>query len=156
MPYTPMPYYYYQQPPQQGPRPDEYNLPPPPPRRYNSAGMVAGGVVILTKNITTIITNSILISTAANRIDIYCDSPSFPCAHTDDATRKSAGIVFMAGGALLAAAGVPLWLIGARQVPLSAPPAGTPVAPGAPAQPPHASLPEVRVGLGTASVTVHF
>lgn len=127
----------YTQPPPPPPRQIDYHLPPPPPRRFNNPGMLAGGVVMIAAGLAGVITGAVLVSTAVNRIDIYCDSPSFPCAHMDDGTRKTGGALLMAGGAVVGALGIPLWIIGAKKVPI-------------------VKAPEVRVGAGTASVMFRF
>jgi|GEM_PF-1098737 len=104
---------------------------------YLSFLMVGGGLV-------AVIAGAVLVSTSANRIDIYCDSPSFPCGHKDDAARKNVGAALMAIGGLAGAAGIPVWLVGAKLVPL----------PRAEKRP--ALVPELRVGAGVARVTVSF
>jgi hypothetical protein len=150
----PMPYYYPQ--PPQGPRPSSYDLPEPPPRRRHDAGMFAGGVVLVGAGLVGVISGAVLVSSSANRIDIYCDSPSFPCAHMDDNARKTAGALVMAGGAIMGAVGIPLWLLGSRLVPLGKGPAGAPGQAPAPAPQRPALQPELRVGAGAATVTLRF
>ena len=82
---------------------------------------------------------------AAERIDIYCDTPSFPCAHSTDAPRmtKAAAADGLAG-ALAGIAGIPMWFIGSQYE--AAPQDEKKVA----------RIPEVRLGAGTASVTFRF
>jgi hypothetical protein len=136
--YYPMPY------PQAVPRQESYVLPPPPPRQHQSTGMFVGGVLMVSGGLVGVIAGAVLVSSSANRIDIYCDSPSFPCAHKDDAARKGAGAAVMTIGALVGAAGIPMWIVGARLVP----------APKDEKRP--ALVPDLRVGAGTATVTVSF
>jgi len=128
---------------------DDYHLPPPPPRRRLNTGMWIGGILVVVGGIGSVITGAAFVSTSANRIDIYCDSPSFPCAHKDDDARRSAGVFLMAAGGVVGAAGIPLWLVGSRLVPLARP--GDKPPPGKPAL-----APELRVGAGTATLTVRF
>lgn len=128
-------------------RPEDYNLPPPPPRRRHDTGMFASGVVMVSVGVVGAIVGAVMVSSAANRIDIYCDAPSVPCAHKDDDALKTAGALMMAGSAILGAAGIPLWAIGSRMVPVAKD--------GAP--PPRAArLPELHIGPGTATVLVRF
>ena len=143
----PMPAGYYPVYPS-APRPADYALPPPPPRRRKSMGMWVGGVLMVSGGIGAAIAGAALVSSATDRIDIYCDSPSFPCAHRDDGGLKAGGIILMAAGAAIGAAGIPLWLIGSKYVPLSAQPN--------PAPPRPAWVPDVRIGAGSASVTMRF
>lgn len=146
----PYPYYYYPQQPLAARKDVDYRLPPPPPRRRNDVGMLAGGVVMVAAGLGAVIGGAVLVSTSVNRIDIYCDSPSFPCAHMDDNARKTGGALLMAGGALVGAAGIPLWIIGSKLVPL----VNDRGQPGT--QPKPALVPDIRVGAGTASVTIRF
>jgi hypothetical protein len=148
MPYVyPYPYYY----PQAASERIDYRLPPPPPRRLNSPGMMAGGILMVAGGLAGVIGGAVLVSTATNRIDIYCDSPSFPCAHMDDGTRKTGGALLMAAGALVGAAGIPLWIVGAKKIPIAKDPSQPD-----PTAPKPAFVPEVRVGAGSASVMFRF
>lgn len=99
--------------------PAEYAIPPPPPRRRYSPGMHASGVALVVVGLSSVITGAALISSATNRIDVYCDTPSFPCAHLDDTARRNGGIATMAVGAVMSAVGVPLWIVGSKLVPLA-------------------------------------
>lgn len=143
--YYPMPYYG-----RPTPRPDDYALPPPPPRRRYNTGMWVGGVIMVGAGIATAILGAGLVSSASDRVDIYCDSPSFPCAHKDDDGMKTLGAILMAGGAIMGAAGIPMWLVGSRFVPV------TKGAPGDPAPARPALSPEVRIGPGVASFSLRF
>lgn len=121
-----------------------------PPRKRHSPGMMAGGIVMVAAGVASVIGGAVLVTQSADRIAIYCDMPSFPCAYEDDMQRKTAGALLMAAGALVAAGGIPLWAIGAKMevVPRpddkgAAPKAG-------------ALAPELRVGPGSASLVVRF
>ena len=121
-----------------------YVLPEPLPRRRRDGGLFVGGVVAVAGGMAAVLVGAYLVSSAAGAIDIYCDSPSFPCAHKTDAVRLTGGAIMMAGGTALGIAGIPMWLIGSQYVTL---PTGEKKA---------ALPPEVRVGAGSASVTFHF
>lgn len=136
--YYPMPY------PMVAPRQDGSELPAPPPRRYRSTGMFVGGVLMVSGGLVAVIAGAALVSSSANRIDIYCDTPSFPCAHKDDAIRKNGGATLMALGGIVGALGIPVWIVGAKMVPV----------PREERRP--AFVPELRVGAGSARLTVSF
>ncbi len=86
-----------------------------------------------------------LVSSAVGSIDIYCDSPSFPCAYKTDKPRLAGGVLLMTVGGLAAVAGVPMWVIGSQWI----------YKPQADQKKP-ALLPELRVGLGSAAISVRF
>jgi hypothetical protein len=122
-------------------------LPPPPPRHYYSPALFGGGVAAVGVGMGTVLLGSYFVASAAGRIQIYCDTPSFPCAYKTDGQRLTAGAIMMAGGTLVAVAGIPMWFIGSRYVfdtdeKKAARRAEPPV--------------DVRVGAGTASVLVRF
>lgn len=119
--------------------------PPPPPRRRNDTRMMIGGIFMVAGGIATVITGAYLISSSRERIDIYCDGPVL-CAQKDDMTRKIGGGVVMALGALISAAGVPMWIIGSKLV-LDERAAGAKKS---------ASAPILRVGPASASLTLPF
>jgi hypothetical protein len=95
---------------------DPYFLPPPPPRRHYDVKLFAGGVTAVVGGMATVLVGAYFVSSAANRIDIYCDTPSFPCAHLTDASLLTGGAVLMAFGALVGAAGIPMWIVGSQYV----------------------------------------
>jgi hypothetical protein len=105
--------------------------------------MYAGGVAMVVVGLSSVITGAALISTSTNRIDVYCDSPSFPCAHLDDTGRRNAGIAAMTLGAAMSAAGMSLWIVGSRLVPIGP----APKAPGAA---------EVRLGPARVALALRF
>jgi hypothetical protein len=125
-------------------------LPPPPPRQRYNAPMMAMGIVMVGGGLLSVITGSVLVSESTDRIDIYCDTPSSPCAHKDDASRRTGGALMMAIGAAAGAAGIPLWIIGAKMVPAPRDEKGS--APPKAAQ----AWPEVRVGAGGVSLVGRF
>jgi hypothetical protein len=105
-----------------------------------------------------VLIGSYFVASAAGRIDIFCDQPSIPCAYKNDATRMTGGAITMAVGALIGAAGVPMWVIGAQHVVI--PKGSQPVSMGglgpAGLGPPNPSSWEVRVGPLSGSVALHF
>jgi hypothetical protein len=122
-------------------------LPPPAPRRRYNNGLFAGGVVALVAGMTSVFIGAYLVSAGTDRIEIYCDSsPSIPCAHKNDASFVGGGAAAMAIGAAVAAAGLPMWFIGSRFVTI----------PPGEREKKAAVLPEVRVGAGSASVSLRF
>jgi hypothetical protein len=124
--------------------PAEYALPPPPPpRQRHNPAMYASGVALVVVGLSSVITGAALISTATNRIDVYCDTPSFPCAHLDDAPRRNGGIAVMAVGAAMAAVGMPLWIVGSKLVLIRPAPRAAPAA-------------ELRFGPAQARLAVSF
>jgi hypothetical protein len=146
-----VPYYFapYMMP--QAARPASLEIPPLPPRMRHSAGLMAGGILMVAAGTAAVVLGAVLVSSSADRIDIYCDMPSFPCAHEDDQTRKVGGALMMAAGAVVAAAGIPLWVTGARMELVAKTPDSAPTPPK-----PAALSPELRVGAGTASLLVRF
>jgi hypothetical protein len=130
---------------------ESIELPPPPPRRRYSDGLFAGGVVAMVGGMTAVFIGAYLVSAGSDRIEIYCDTPpSIPCAHKDDPGFVGGGAVTMALGAALAAAGLPMWFVGSRWVPI--PPGER----DKDKEKKPALLPEVRMGAGSATLTLHF
>jgi hypothetical protein len=91
-----------------------------------------------------VLVGSYFVASAAGRIDIFCDQPSVPCAYKNDAARMTGGAIMMAAGALIGAAGVPMWVIGGQHIVI---PKGSQ---------PSSWVPEVRVGPLSGSVALHF
>jgi hypothetical protein len=120
-------------------------LPPPPPRRRYNMGLFAGGVVAVGGGMALALVGAYLVSSAEDRIYIYCDSTQQPCAYKTDGPRLTGGALLMAGGALVAVAGIPMWFIGSQYVMIPD---------GERKQP--ALQPEVSVGAGRASVRFRF
>ena len=96
--------------------------------------MVAG-ILLTTGGAVGLIAGSALLSSANDRFDVYCDDGNGPyaCSKKNDTGRATAGGVMMIVGGVALAGGIPLWIIGARMVPVNnkepAPP--TPATPGA-------------------------
>jgi hypothetical protein len=108
--------------------------------------MWAGGIVAVAGGLAAVITGAWLVSSSANRIPIYDDTPSFPQAYKDDALRRDGGAWLMAGGAIAGAAGIPLWIVGSKLVPISRDDKA----------PRPAFVPELRVGVSGASLSLRF
>lgn len=94
------------------------------------------------------------LATANNRIDVYCDG-GFKCASRDDTSLQIAGGVLMGVTGAVLIAGIPLWVIGGRKVPLD----------DAPPPPPDTtpkysrfqlSAPTLAVGPASASLSFAF
>jgi hypothetical protein len=79
-------------------------------------GLYVGGVTSVIVGVGAVLLGSYFVASAAGRIDIYCDMPSVPCAYKNDAPRMTGGAVMMALGSVLAAAGIPMWLVGSQYV----------------------------------------
>ena len=117
--------------------------------------MMIAGIVAATGGVATLITGSIIMSVATERIDVYRDGPAY-CCSIDDAPLRNAGITLLVVGGITAALGVPLWMIGGRRVPVRG---GAMEKPGAAPQPPKAPAlraPLLRVGATGASVSWQF
>jgi hypothetical protein len=97
-------------------QPDPYTLPPPLPRRRRDTKLFVGGVVAVTGGMAAVLLGSYFVSTGVGRIEIYCDTPSVPCAYKNDAPRMTGGAVLMIVGAIAGVAGVPMWLFGSQWV----------------------------------------
>jgi hypothetical protein len=121
--------------------------------------MMAIGITMTAAGAVAILSGLAALATANNRIDVYCDGGSI-CASRDDEGLQLAGGIIAIGGVVVGAAGIPLWVIGGRRVPLKpgeeqeqkSP------APGADKAPRASSLPPatLRLGLGSASINVAF
>jgi hypothetical protein len=148
-PYYPYPYPY----PYYGaPNAQPYSLPPaPPPTERKSTGMMIGGILLTTVGIGAVLVGSGLITTATNKIDVYCEGPSGPsvCEQRDDKTQAAAGWGLLVGGVVAIGAGVPLWIIGSKRVPVktdsTSPTQSSPPSPAA----------SVRLLVGPSSAAVH-
>ncbi len=103
------------------------------------AALLGAGVVLLA------IPTSLPSGCAGN----VCSAAAFAAADSAanaHATRQTAGITVLAAGVAVLGAGIPLWIVGARRLA---------VRQALPA-PPEARVPELRVGLGTASLRLAF
>jgi hypothetical protein len=137
-------YYQAPYPMQTVPLNDPYALPPLPARRRHDNGLFVGGVFMVSGGMALVLLGAYFVASAAERIDIYCDTPSFPCAHKTDGPRLTGGALLMTVGTLAGAAGIPMWFIGSQY---ELTPKGEKKA---------TLVPEVRVGAGTGSLTFHF
>lgn len=136
---------YYPQYPGQPTGGDPFTLPPPIPRERYSTGMMVGGILMVVGGFAGTVAGGVLVSSAKERIDIYCDGP-FLCAHKDDDARKTAGGIIMAIGIVTGAAGIPLWIIGSKQIPIKKD-----------AEKKQAALePRLHVGPASAKLSVQF
>jgi hypothetical protein len=137
-------------------RPEEqFSLPPPVPKEAANRKMMIAGIVAASGGVVTLITGSILMSVAKERIDVYRDGPAY-CCSIADAPMRNAGITLLVVGGITAALGVPLWMIGGRRVPVRS---STTEKPGAAPQMPKTPAlraPLLRVGATGASVSWQF
>lgn len=128
-----------------------FSLPPPTPKEPANRQMQAAGIVAAIGGVVTLITGSILMSIAKDRIDVYRDGPAY-CCSINDAPLRNAGITLLVIGGITATVGVPLWMIGGRRVPIrksTTPDATTPKAPALRA-------PLLRVGASGAALSWQF
>lgn len=134
---------------------EPFSLPPPVPKQAANSKLMIAGILAATGGVATLITGSILMSVATERIDVYRDGPAY-CCSIDDAPLRNAGITMLVIGGITATLGVPLWMIGGRRVPVRS---STTEKPGtAPALPrsPALRAPLLRVGATGASVSWQF
>ncbi len=143
--YPASPTFYQQQEP--------FSLPPPVPKEAAHRKLMITGIVAASTGVATLITGSILMSIATNRIDVYRDGPAY-CCSIDDAPLRNAGIAMLVAGGITATLGVPLWMIGGRRVPVR----GATDKPDASPQvkTPALRAPLLRVGATGASVSWQF
>jgi hypothetical protein len=96
--------------------------------------LFVGGIVAVTGGMAAVLLGSYFVSSGVGRIEIYCDTPSVPCAYKNDAPRMTGGAVLMVAGALAGVAGIPMWLVGSEYVviPKGDPQRPTALAPGEP------------------------
>ena len=135
-------------------RPEEpFSLPPPTPKEPANRKLMTAGIVASIGGVATLITGSILMSIAKERIDVYRDGPSYCCA-IDDAPLRNAGITMLVVGGITATIGIPLWMIGGRRVPVRKTTQEAPAA--APPRAPASTAPLLRVGASGASLSWQF
>lgn len=131
-------------------RPEEpFSLPPPVPKEPANSKLMAVGIVASIGGVATLITGSILMSVAKERIDVYRDGPTYCCA-IDDAPMRNAGITMLVIGGITATVGIPLWMIGGRRVPVRK------TTTAAPPKAPASAAPLLRVGATGASLSWQF
>lgn len=79
--------------------------------------MMGIGIAMTSLGIVGVLSGLASFASANNRIDVYCDG-GIQCGSRDDENLQVAGGVLMIVGGVLSAAGIPLWVIGAKRVPL--------------------------------------
>jgi hypothetical protein len=132
---------------------EPFSLPPPVPKEPANRRLMTAGIIASIGGVATLITGSILMSVATNRIDVYRDGPAY-CCSIDDAPLRNAGITTLVIGGIVATIGIPLWMIGGRRVPVRR---TTTDAPGAaPPKTPASAAPLLRVGTTGASLSWQF
>ncbi len=133
---------------------EPFSLPPPTPKEPAHRAVMTAGILASIGGVATLITGSILMSVAKERIDVYRDGPTYCCA-IDDAPLRNAGITLLVIGGITATIGIPLWMIGGRRVPVrktTQPDAPSTVLPRAPAS----VAPQLRIGVSGASLSWQF
>ena len=135
-------------------RPEEpFSLPPPTPKEPANRNLMTVGIAASIGGVATLITGSILMSIAKERVDVYRDGPTY-CCSIDDAPLRNVGITMLVVGGITATIGIPLWMIGGRRVPVRK---TTQEAPGAaPPRAPASRAPLLRVGASGASLSWQF
>jgi len=76
-----------------------------------------GGILMTSGGLAALIAGSVLLAASRDRVDVYQDGPSFWYS-MDDPAMKGGGIAMMIGGGIVAAVGIPLWIIGSKPVPV--------------------------------------
>lgn len=125
------------------------------PKEAANRGLMIAGILAAGAGVATLITGSVLMSVATERIDVYRDGPAY-CCSIDDAPLRNAGITMLVVGGITAALGVPLWMIGGRRVPVRKSTTENPDAAPQPPKSPALSAPLLRVGATGASVSWQF
>jgi hypothetical protein len=94
--------------------------PPPPPRKRASVLMMVTGIVGVGLGATVAIAGSALAASAHDSTIIFCETSVgvSQCGRKDNGARMGAGVAMIVGGGIALVAGVPLWILGARRVPL--------------------------------------
>ena len=127
-----------------------FSLPPPVPKEAANSKLMGVGIAAAIGGVATLITGSILMSVAKERIDVYRDGPTYCCA-IDDAPMRNVGITMLVIGGITATVGIPLWMIGGRRVPIRKTTTTT-----APPRTPASAAPLLRVGTSRASLSWQF
>jgi hypothetical protein len=126
-----------------------FSLPPTVPKEAANSRLMSVGIVAAIGGVATLITGSILMSVAKERIDVYRDGPQY-CCSIDDAPMRNAGITMLVIGGITATVGIPLWMIGGRRVPVRK------TTTTAPPKTPASAAPLLRVGASGASLSWQF
>jgi hypothetical protein len=114
--------------------------------------MMGVGITMVAVGAVGFLSGLAALAAANNRIDVYCDGGS-RCASRDDTDLQVAGGVLMIVSGVVTIAGIPLWVIGGRRIPVNQeqeqmdPSKGTQSSETAPI---------LRVGPGSASLSFSF
>lgn len=113
-----------------------------------SRGMMIAGVVLTGVGAVSLVSGALMLSAANQTVDCTYDNSGY-CYQTTytDSGLQAAGAVFVVIGAASLAAGIPLWIVGSRRVPVTDPSGQQPV---------QAFVPELRVGAGSAKLRMAF
>ena len=126
-----------------------FSLPPALPKEAANSKLMGVGIAASIGGVATLITGSILMSVAKERIDVYRDGPTY-CCSIDDAPMRNAGITMLVIGGITASVGIPLWMIGGRRVRVRK------TTTTAPPTTPASAAPLLRVGATGASLSWQF
>jgi hypothetical protein len=88
--------------------------------KRKSMPMMVSGIVLTSAGVLGVLIGSAVVASAQNAVDVYCDggfSGAYVCDQRDDEEQMAVGYGVMIGGAVAAAVGIPLWVIGAKKVP---------------------------------------
>ncbi|HZF55161.1 MAG TPA: hypothetical protein VE093_41200 [Polyangiaceae bacterium] len=137
--------------------------PRPPPTRRANGTLMAVGIGMVGVGAVGVLSGLAAFATANNRIDVYGDGGQ-RIGTRDDEDLQVAAAVLTISSAVVGVAGIPLWVIGGKRVPLEGSEKNDPAAPGetqqkpGPAQPPPPPSPAatLRIVPGGASLTVTF
>ena len=137
--------------------------PRPPPTRRANGTLMAVGIGMVGVGAVGVLSGLAAFATANNRIDVYGDGGQ-RIGTRDDEDLQVAAAVLTISSAVVGVAGIPLWVIGGKRVPLEGSEKNDPAAPGetqqkpGPAQlpPPPSPAATLRIVPGGASLTVTF
>jgi hypothetical protein len=126
---------------------------------------MAAGILMVSVGAVGVLSGFAAFATANNRIDVYGDGGQKIGTRDDEGLQVTAGVLMAASGVVLIA-GIPLWIIGGKRVPLegsettkdpadpSAP--EQPQTPAQPPAPPPGPAATLHIGPTGASIAVSF
>lgn len=103
-----------------GPAPYGPMSPPMPVYERYSTPLFVSGIVALSLGGVGVIAGSVLWGAGSSQYELYCtDDSGFasPCGEADDPDKRDAGVGLLVAGGVLAAAGIPMLIVGGRRVP---------------------------------------
>lgn len=95
--------------------------------KRKSMPMMVSGIVLTSAGVLGVLIGSAVLASAQNKVDVYCEggfgTGAYVCDQRDDEEQMTAGYGVMIGGAVAAAVGIPLWVIGGKKIPATDEPA---------------------------------